>query len=183
MGVLTDFFIATDAELFATFRGWKRPAPLLDECITMTAVNPFTGKSQTIRTRISPEQPAADGDAVIDPDFRAMPWIDQKGIQTVQVVELATILLGWDADQSDCEIHGRIFNGPEEASAVLCEMPPALVARLADLHSDDVERLGREWSDQMSEPDAESISRLSELSGLAKRAIAGSRGMFLWMSP
>jgi hypothetical protein len=63
----------------------------LDEFVTKTVKNPFTGEFlRTIRTLISDEQPEADPDAVEYGDFRKLPWMDQKGIYTVDLVSLAS---------------------------------------------------------------------------------------------
>jgi hypothetical protein len=196
----TDVFIATDEDIAIIFRSWKRPAPLLDEFITKSVANPFTGKTITIRTMIRDEQPPPDSDAVEDGDFRKLPWMDQKGIYTVDLVSLASILMGWDRERSDSEIHGRLFCGPPRAEVALCEIPPVLVSRLSELGSDECKQVGREWSarrredagsiviqsireEQMARPDSEWISRLSDLSMLAKRAATEARLMFMWMSP
>lgn len=196
---LADLFLATDDEIATAFPGWQRPAPLLDQFVTTTRSNPFTGTATTIRTLIPAEQPEPDPDAAADGDFRHLPRIDQKGLSTIEVISLASVVMGWDADRSDSEVHGRLFIGPPDAEVWLCQISPALVARLAELGPDQCSALGTAWSSHrradaatipnkvirnllMARPDSEWIARLSEISNLARRGSSEGRSMFLWMS-
>jgi hypothetical protein len=198
MGVLTDFFIANDAELNAACHGWKRPAPLLDEFRTFTAINPFTQRPMEIRTRANPDQPGADLDAVTHCDFRNLPWIAQKGIMDTEVALLTSALLAWDQEKADEEIRGRILIGPP-CEEVVFEIHPALLKRLAELSADECVRYGAEWCKRhredamtipsesareraLARPETEWTSRLTEIASLAKSAIRDGRSMFMWIS-
>lgn len=197
---LTDVFIATDQEVTAIFHGWKRPTPLLDDFVEKHFTNPFTGTTATIRTLIPDNQPEPDADAVLDGDFRKLPWIDQKGLDSIRVADLASILIGWDAERSSSEIHGRAYIGPPEAEVAVCEFPRVLLQRLAELNEHECALRGHEWAiaarkaaggipnefirnELTSIPESDWIARVSDLSSLAKRAMADGRSMFLWMSP
>jgi hypothetical protein len=193
-----DFFLATAEELGAVLPGWKRPAPLLSRPVTMTVTNLSSRRSKEIRTWVAGELPTADEDAVAAADFRGLPWIDQRGLLTPDVVELASIVMRWELDRADSEIHGRLLAGPPHATAAVSEVPPALVGRLARLSPRELARHAREWAARDagepapvagalalrcdSWPGSERTARLSALSTLARRAIADGRDMFLCLS-
>jgi hypothetical protein len=196
----TSFFLATDDELATVLRGWKRAAPLLDQPITMTMMNPLTNEARQFRTWIEGELPQADPDAVTSGDLHDLPCIDQEGMLTTDVVDLASIVMQWDLDRADSEVHGRLLAGPLAATAAVCEMPPELVARLAQLSGEELVRYGRFWAARVpaaeamggvvgiirggeaARSDTEWIMRLLELAELAQRAVAEDRGMFLCLS-
>jgi hypothetical protein len=199
MGVLTDFFIANDQELSEVCRGWKRPAPVMGHFRTFEAINPFTGQPLTGRTRSNPDQPMPDPDAVTDCDFSSLPSINQKGILTGEIANLASVLMDWDYENASEEVHGRALVGPR-CEQTVCEMHPEILARLAALSPEEITRYGTDWSNRQREeaktiendywrqqelgrPDSEWISRLTEIASLAKQAVASSRSMFMWMCP
>jgi hypothetical protein len=200
MGVLTDFFIATSEEMDTVCHGWKKRAPQLDNYRTLMTTNPFTKEPMTIRTRENPDQPDADEDAVLACEFRHLPWIPQKGILWGEVAELACVLMGWDDERANEEVNGRCLIGPMASDESVIEVHPALIARMAELSSDECVRYGAEWAEEHREnnlnvlgqsmediaptgPDSDWITRLSELSALAKLAVADKRGMYMWICP
>jgi hypothetical protein len=80
------------------------------------------------------------------------------------------------------------------------ELPAVLVARLAALSSEQCSTCGARWASkfrseaegignaharerELASPESEWVSRLSELSRLAKVAAESRRGMFMWMCP
>jgi hypothetical protein len=194
-----DFFLATSAELAAVFKGWKRAAPLLAQPITLTVTNPFTKESKQIRTWIEAEPPTADPGAVTSADLRGLHCIDQKGVMTTDVVDLAAMVMEWDLDRADSEVHGRLLEGPPHATAAVCEVPPVLVERLTRLSTKELALHGRTWaarhggealgsaspylpSREAALLESEWTARLFDIAELAKRAVAGRRGMFLCLS-
>jgi hypothetical protein len=194
----TDFFLATAEELRAVVPGWKRPPPLLSRPMSMIVTNLTTRLSKEIRTWVAGELPAADEDAIATADFRGLPWIDQRGLLTPDVVELASIVMRWELDRADSEIHGRLLAGPPHATAAVSEVPPALVGRMARLSARELARHAREWAARSagepvavagalalrceSWPESERTARLSALATLARRAVADGRDMFLCLS-
>jgi hypothetical protein len=134
---LTDLFLATPAELSLAFRGWKRSAPLLGDFVERTKVNPFTRAAVTVRTLVPDEQPEADPDAVLKPNFLQLPRIDQKGLGITELEALASAALGWDKDRARSEVLGRFLHGPAESEAAVLEISPELVQRLSTLASSE----------------------------------------------
>ncbi len=200
MGVLTDFFIASPEELRAVFRGWASPAPLLDEFVERTGMNPFTGAETVIRSRISDERVDADPDAEVEPDTTRFSLLDQKGLSTNDLVALSRAALDWDTDTASSEIYGRVFSGPEDAIGVLLEIPGSLTTRLAALTKSEHESIASRWAalfredaatiehpgiraHRLERPNAEWAGRLAQLAELARDAIKNSRTMYMWMTP
>ncbi|HWZ91077.1 MAG TPA: hypothetical protein VNW92_19585 [Polyangiaceae bacterium] len=198
MGVQTDLFLASPSEIEAAFSGWHRPSPLLADFVTRTARNPFTGEQLTIRSRIPEDQTGPDDDATDRPDLERFDLVDQKGLSTVNLAQLACALLDWDHDNAHCEIDGRTFAGPPDAG-VLLELPQALTRRLADLTRDDCATFGRLWAalfredangikadfirqHELSRPDSEWIGRLADLAHLARQARATTKSVFVWIT-
>jgi hypothetical protein len=196
-----DFFLAASHELAVALRGWKRASPLLTEPITVTVTNPYTKESRRVRTWIDDQLPVAEDGAAASADLRALPWIDQKGIMTTDLVDLAAVVMQWDLDRADSEVHGRLLEGPGDARAAVCELPPLLLARLAAAAPAELARYGRGWAATRRryddgvglagdytlkrEParlDSQWITRLHAIAELARRAVAEDRGMFLCLS-
>jgi hypothetical protein len=198
MGVLTDFFIASDDEFASVFRGWKRAAPLLNTPRTFEVINPFTGKPMTGQSRSNPESPQADADAILDPDFHQLPWIDLKGIFPNEIANLAEGLLGWDNQTAQDEVMGRSVSGPKDTEQFVTEMPAELTTRLAELNEKQIQQQGKRWSQRQAEdamgiqddgtrnsllntPETVWIEVIQELAELAKQAHATNRRMYMWM--
>jgi hypothetical protein len=127
-----------------------------------------------------------------------LPWIDQKGISSGDLLVLAEVLMDWDGDNANSEINGRAYAGPPDTEQALLEVPPVLVARLAELSPDECATFGASWSAkfraeaakikksfvrerELARPESEWITRLSELAKLAKVAAQPGRKMFMWM--
>jgi hypothetical protein len=200
MGVLTDFFVATEDERARAFRGWTKPAPLLDEFIVIQVKNPFTGAMSTKRTRVPPGCHEPEPDAVASGNFHDLPWIAQKGISTVEVARLAEVVMDWDRDNARSEIEGRFYAGPPDTEQSLNELPVPFVARLAASSPEQCSTFGARWAEmvradagtiksptiresQQSRPDSEFVERVSELVKLARTATESGRGMYMWMCP
>lgn len=194
---LTNVFLATDEEIARTLRGWKRAATLLPDFVERTVVNPFTREQLTIRTLVSDEQPEPDPDAVIDPALD-LPFLDQKGLDVLQIVFLGRVLLGWDQDRANSEILGRFVHGPLDAEVSVVELPPSLVLHLAALPPESIAGDGRRWAEVcladyatvpgeavrralLTTPPETWISRLGDIAALAREA--RGRGLYLWMTP
>jgi hypothetical protein len=173
---------------------------LLDEFVSKTVTNPFTRTEIRVRTRIPDIQPEAAPDAVEDADFRHLPWIDQKGMSSLDLMHLARALLDWAPDDASSEIHGRTFQGPPSTEVVVLEVPPIFVERLAALSPAEYATYGARWAARFREDaatildehtrdrelarhDSEWVARVSEIAGLAKQATASRRAMYMWSSP
>jgi hypothetical protein len=200
MGVLTDFFVASEDELKSAFRGWAKPLPLLDDFIVKQGLNPFTGKMFVFRTRIPHGSLEASPDAIAHAKFHHLPWIDQKGLSSMDVVLLTEVVMDWDHDNAKSEIHGRIYAGPEGTEQLLFELPPPFVARLAATTAESYATLTSRWASkiradaatipnprrkemELGRPDSEWVTRLSEIARLAKVATESHRAMFMWICP
>src|SRR5262245_30394144 len=187
MGVLTDFFVASDDEMSIAFRGWAKPAPLLDEFVTRMGKNPFTGQMVELRSRRSPMQPEPAPGAVERGNYQRLPWIDQKGISTLELAHLAEIVMDWDHDYAFEEINGRMYYGPDGTSECVFELPAPFVERLAATSTEQHATLGARWAETertkaatikneytreraLARPDSEWIERLAALAKLAKVA-------------
>jgi len=198
MSVEVELFLASPSDIERVFSGWSWPAPLLPDFVTRTVRNPFTGQQLTIRSRVPEPEVVADVDATEQPELEELELVDQKGLSTSNLAQLASAVLGWDRDNASSEIHGRMFGGPPDAG-VLLQLPPALTARLASLTSGELEDCGRRWATlfredassieadsirehELSRLDSEWIARLEQLSRLAQRARATTQDIFVWIA-
>jgi hypothetical protein len=190
VGVLTDFFLANDAEMAKACRGWKRPLPLLGAPVRRVVTNPFTKKPVEFFTRLPPGRVAADPHAVDHPSLDGLPRIDQKGLMDQELRLLGEVVMGWDEPFSADEISGRQLIGPDSTEIAVFEIPPELLRRLESLSPAECESFGMEWGRRMQEINefgvgspADWAARLCELSAFAKRAAAENRKMYVWICP
>jgi len=200
MGVLTDFFIASRAEVESVFRGWAAPLPLLDEFVVGTVLNPFTGEVTTVRSRIPEETVRVSLDAEDQPDVGRFALLDQKGLSMTDLVALSRAALAWDEDTANSEIHGRVFAGPLEASGILHEVPDTLTIQLAATTREECAGLASRWAalfredaatithattraHMLARDDSEWAARLVKLVELARLAVGSSKKLYMWMTP
>jgi len=138
MGVLTDFFAATESELRAYYPRWKIP---LDQPIRISSKNPFTGElAEAVSWDPDPERPVEN----VGPLGPPSPSIDLKGLGHTSVVSLIGIVHDSSA-QAEESFMRPVLIGPEEGPW-LNELPPAVVAKLAKLDDADRQRVAEAWT-------------------------------------
>jgi hypothetical protein len=191
MGVLTDFFRASESDLRATYREWKVP---LDAHIRRQGLNPFT-KEPVLMTSWdpNPEEIVEDRGAAGPPS----PSIDMRGLGHTEVASLIAIV--HDASK---EVEERFYRpaliGPEDGPWIN-ELPMAFVAKLATLDDAVMTRVAEAWSG-VQRADIEGIPNahtrehmlaarttpywsevLRELVTFARATVAEGKHMYMWV--
>jgi hypothetical protein len=138
-----------------------------------------------------PETPAtlrADPDAISNPDFRHLKWIDSKGLMPDALESLGKVLLGWRDEYAAGEVLGRGLFGPEDGRGIcVFGLPTQLVTAIARLPMSAHTEIATQWSARERDggglgPDA-AAGYLSLLVPFAQQAVSSGRGVYMWMSP
>ncbi len=196
MSVLTDFFLASDAEFADVLVGWKRAAPLLDEPRSISVTDPYSKETINILSRTNPEQPKADPDAVEQPDLDRLQRIRLEGADPTSLINLGEVLAGWSPEIAGDEALGREVIGPMHEEVTIFELSDALVTTLAEVENGDIPAKGTAWSDNY-QAEEEAIDdelfgtipqtppevwarHLRQLVDLARDAQKTQRRMYMW---
>ncbi len=154
MSVLTDFFLASDAEFGDVLMGWKRAPPLLDEPRAIEVTDPYSKEKVTIFSRSNPEQPTADPDAVVEPDLDRLQRIRLEGADPTSLINLAEVLVGWSPEVAGDETLGREVIGPVHDEVTIFELSDAFVTALAKVKDDDIVKKGTDWAENYQAEEA-----------------------------
>jgi hypothetical protein len=107
--------------------------------------------------------------------------VQSKRITPIELSMLAAILeqREWDVDMMDQFAQVLIVDGGER---LIHEVSPALVDRLASLRPDEAQRAAEAWArtEEIACAPDEIRPLLDDLMGLAARARATNRQLFLW---
>jgi hypothetical protein len=139
MGVLTDFFAATDDELRKHYPSWKLP---LAQPTRVTRRNPFTRElMEGVEWDPSPEQPVSDR----GPSGHPGAWIDLKGLSDTSVRSLIRLLLN-QSPPDGSKFDRPALIGPKDGPWVN-QLPTDFVEALASLDGASREALASKWSE------------------------------------
>jgi hypothetical protein len=189
MGLLTDFFVASEAELKAAFPTW---VPVADKPQEVERVNPFTGKAQKVRSWVpaAPFPSKKKGGEVKEnrPAFRKLPQCQFKRVDTVKLAKLQHALCGGKFETTHDEIVRPALLCEGDGGPWLHQLPKPLVAALAAISSKkDLDKIAKQWS-ETEEARADGFKTkdcaevIQSLSDLAKRAIKDEKNLYLWVS-
>lgn len=188
MAIYTDFFIATEEELLAAFPlrypSAKRPK-------ARKGKNPLTGKAVTVMEwgPAKPFPPTPDEVTYPNRDeweaVAHLPLVQMKSVDPYTLSLLWEILGGGDSDALLDDILRPALVAPEAYSSMLYRLPQAFIEAVAGIEK--VAPVVKAWVateelkfDKWKVADARAV--IEQLQELAKRAIAESKGMFLWMN-
>jgi hypothetical protein len=156
VAIYTTFFVCDPEQLAAGFPGWRPP---LRKPVKRTFKNPFTGEMTTVETR-EPEWPNDEDSELMDREFqvvavegdyadylegrlppciRRQPHWAAKGLTEVELSPLAQAM-GVEG-KFECPLYG-----PPSSGAVLQEVPPELLAKLASLDAKALNALAGKWA-------------------------------------
>jgi hypothetical protein len=146
MGVLTDFFRATPAQLRATYKGWREP---LATPVKRRHLNPFTKQMMEVNEwDPSPDVEVTEPGPVGPPS----PSIDLKGITQIELEMLCELLLGEGHHASEA-LYRPALIGPADGPW-LTEVPSALVSELCALSGERTASVARRWVELWEEDQA-----------------------------
>ncbi len=193
MGILSDFFAATDAELEQIVPGWKKPAPPLAEPLEFDGVNPWTREPTKLKTWLNPEQPEADADAAPSPLLQGYDHVlEWKRITDLELAELCSFITGTPIEEAIARVMCELLNGPPEADDGLSvsRVPEALVQHVGRSAADEgeLERLAEGWAAHHTEDDSlwtpdDFLLFLRRFAPFAKRASESGREVYLAARP
>lgn len=192
MGVLTDFFLATEAELRAHYPAWRVP---LAEPKRAPMKNPFTGETvEAVVWDPEPDSPVEDP----GPPGPPSPSIDMKGLGLTSVCSLLEIVCGGGKDVEE-RFYRLALIGPEEGPWINA-LPSPFAAKLASLDAAGLARVAASWT-AVEQADLAGIENeptrarmlashdarhwrevLDELAAFARLAVAQGRDMYVWTS-
>lgn len=187
MAIYTDFFIATEEELLAAF---PFRYPVAKRPKRRKTKNPFTGEAVTVETwepaKPYPPQPPD----TIYPSreellaVQKLPCVQFKGADPVKLASLWSILGGGETLELVNEFRPALL-APNAESSFLNRLPLAWCTAIAGIEA--VAPIARLWAttdelkfDRWKLTDAREV--IKALQELAIRAIAESKGMFLWVN-
>jgi hypothetical protein len=192
MGVLTDFFRATPAQLRASYKGWREP---LATPMKQRRLNPFTKQMMEVNEwDPAPDVEVTDPGPISPPS----PSIDLKGMSQIEVEMLCEVLLGEGHDAAE-SLYRPALIGPTDGPW-LTEIPAALVNALSALSEDRIAPVARQWvelweADQATiasgpRRDEEGIRSdreafeyaLRMLHTFARETVAEGKVLYMWMS-
>lgn len=195
MAIYATFFLCNPGELLGGFPGWRLP---LAKPVRRKSHNPFTGQESIIETR-EPEWPEEAGDEAgqgyqvvaikgryedylegrLPPFVRSCPHWAATGLTGVELGPLCEV--AGVGSEFECPIYG-----PPSSGAVVQQLPPGLLAKLAAL---DLKAVAKLWAAAMSTPKhthsvsgvklsdgwsaADASAILKPLVALARQATAG----------
>lgn len=187
MSILTDFFIATEEELVAAF---PLRYPVAKRPKLRKTKNPFTGEAVTVKEwgPAKPFPPTAEGVTYPSKDegkaVRRLPLLQLKGVDPVKLASLWSILGGGEWLPLVDELMRPALLAPGDDFNRLYRMPQKWVEAVAGIGT--IAPVAKLWAatDEFNFvkwrlADAREI--LNPLRELAKRALAESKGMFLWV--
>jgi hypothetical protein len=128
---------------------------------------------------ISRDQEAAGYDG--NPNFPASDRVQWKRITPLELSTLWTIMrkIKWEVsfmDEFECLLV------QDEGERLIHRLPPAMVTELAKLAPDEIGAIAPTWAgtDEMQWPPETARNAIEELTGLARRAAASNRNLYLW---
>lgn len=188
MGVLTDFFLATDSDVSCVLSGWQLPPPLLPQAVVVETINPFTRQPVQITTRRDPDSvPEPNPEADPSPDVSSLPNVQCKGLLPDKLaLAFSALAHVSENDAMDSILCGDLV-GPPNTEIVVLRMPEAFTVALASASDQDLMRAARVVmaDDEMSRPeDSDALGEiLREVRGLARRGLTEDASLFIRISP
>jgi hypothetical protein len=188
MAIYTDFFVASEEELRATF---PRRVPVAERPVERESRNPFTGESWKVKEWV-PAEPFPElrgGTTYPRPSgveaVRRLPLAQWKKVDQVKLATLQQFLAGGEFQPTIEALFRPALVAPGDEDSKLFRLPREWVEAVAGI--DAVGPLAEAWAateecrlDNWSVEDAAEV--IVSLRDLARRALAESKGMFLWVN-
>jgi hypothetical protein len=192
MGVLTDFFLASESDLKRVLSGWQLPPPPLDAPITFQAQNPFTKAPVTVRTRCDRERmPSPAHDADPSPDISSLPRVQCKGLLPDKLAIIFARLSNIPFDDAfDLVMCGTLV-GPPETEISVSRIPASFVASVASASREALASAAQAVEDEEVAESGDGMRGIAsgltdvllEVHGLVRSASARDAGLYLWVCP
>lgn len=189
MGILTDFFVATDAELLAAF---PTRVPAADRPRLRKGKNPFTGEPMTIRewppSRPFPRRTKSLAQ-IQKEELKAVQKLrplQMKRVDNVKLAQLHCLMTNASLEEAMPDFHRPALAEPDDIDTVVYILPHEWVETISKVEK--IPPLARKWAatdecvlDGFTAADAAEI--IAELRDLARHALADGKKMYLWVSP
>ena len=191
MGVLTDFFAATTAELDGVSIEWGPVPPAAGSGRPSASPPKSGGVFGFLRRRPAVPEPAPEpaAEPAVAAEEAVLPNVQSKGILDTQVSALDTIITGTSYDELlDAEATGQIVRDAGDEGPWIFAIRTELRDALAALPQSEVDRVGRAWAADeeigaTGDADVTAIVELTdELRALAITARSTGRDLYLWAS-
>ena len=186
MGLLTDFFVASEDELQAAF---PHRYPVAAKPTVKKAKNPFTGEPITVQ-EWNPAKPFPKKTVPVprDEEFRAvqrLPLAQFKNVDNVKLAQLYCVLTGAEFSDVIGDLGRPALVAPDDETTPLFRLPADWIKTVAGI--DKLPAVAKAWAateecqaDGFTAKDTKEVAEA--LRALARKAIADGKGMFLWMN-
>jgi hypothetical protein len=188
VAIYTDFFVTSEDELRAAF---PYRFPVAKRPKTHRGRNPFTGQVQVVK-EWGPAEPFPElPEGVTYPSkaevkaVHRFPLAQFKGVDQVKLATLQALVSGGELQSHIEELCRPALVAPGKETSFLYRLPLAWVEAIAGIKK--VAPLAKDWAateecqlDNWTAKDASEV--IGSLRELAKRAVAESKGMFLWVN-
>lgn len=189
MGIISDFFVASEEELRATFpyRVAVKPEPVIS-----TMSNPFTGETVTSKQWMPAEPFSEDWTSpgkILETElaaFRKLPNKQYGDVDQIKLASLATLLCDDDWEMYMDVLSRPALLAPEDIDSWIHRLPDTMVSKLASLQDSQVSELAVAWgdteeSDISSWPPSDVLEVIKTLCELAKLAVDSQKGFYFWI--
>ncbi len=182
MGVLTDFFAATESQLAEVFVGWHTVS---NTPIQRETTNPFSGEAIIVNDW-QPGPLIREGELVDSPAIEALPHSHFKGVDHVKLGTLYKLVSGDKHEHFIDTLSKPALIYPEGEDIGLHQIPSALTSALATLSENKHAEVAMKWQlteecqlDRFTVDDCETV--VKELHSLAQEAVKLHGSLyFLW---
>jgi len=188
VAIYTDFFVASEDELQAAF---PFRFPVAKRPKSRRVRNPFTGQDQAVK-EWGPAQPFPElPEGITYPSeveakaVRRFPLVQWKGVDQIKLATLQALVGGGEVQSLIRELCRPALVAPGDENSTLFRLPPAWIEAVAGIKK--VAPVAKKWAateelqlDHWKTKDAAEV--IESLRELARRAVAESKGMFLWIN-
>jgi hypothetical protein len=191
MGLLTDFFVASESEIASTFPGWLPCSA--EDCIKKDQ-NTHPPKPKGFLTRLksffSFKQPVAPETQLENdtpsPDITVFPHFCYKRIDILKLGTLFEILTGINNEDAFVQIEDTSLAEPENGEQVLFRLPDTFTNALANISETEIEIVTKKWAltEEFQETEFTLIDIkevITALSNLAQNSLQNNKHLYhLW---
>lgn len=189
MGVITDFFLASAADVTRVLSGWQLPPqPVRESLLSRDGRGGNTSLALAYDELNWQQPPQPNPYADPTPHIDTLPNVQCKGMLPDKLALLFASLTGVDTDQALDLILLGFLTGPPECEVTVQRLPSALTNALANADSNDLLRAARaledddidRWGPTFRGTAKELSKILLRIQSLAQQGISSQSDMFVW---
>lgn len=189
MGVITDFFLASTADVARVLAGWQLPPQAGQDTSSTIAVHMPTSMHVPIRSATTWQQPPKPNpDANPAPKIDTLPNVQCRGMLPDKLALLFATLTEIPPERALDLIVNGYLTGPPEPEVTVQRLPMAMTSALATANDSDLARAARaledddldRWGSGLSGSAHELATMLGRVQSLAKHGLTINADLFVW---